>query len=241
MHGDVPTVAGEGLVRYAQRTQLADGGALRWQPVARESADASVVRSAADPFAPTGGIRLLTGNLGRSIIKVSAVPPEAWTLRAPAIVFDDQEAVNTAFKKGELNRDFIAVVRFQGPRANGMPELHKLTPTLGSLMNAGHRVGLITDGRMSGASGKVPAALHLTPEAVDGGPLAKVRDGDLIELDAHTGRLNVLVDAETWAARTPAKRPQVDAYSVGRGLFSNARALVGPADRGACTLFEEAA
>jgi phosphogluconate dehydratase len=238
MHADVLTVAGQGLARYGQRPRLSDA-TLTWQDVTA-TGDASVLRSAREPFAATGGLRVLNGNLGRSIIKVSAVPEAAWTLRAPAIVFDSQDAVEAAFRAGELNRDFFAVVRFQGPRANGMPELHKLTPALSSLMNAGHRVGLITDGRMSGASGKVPAALHLTPEASLGGPLAKLRTGDVIELDAGAGVLQVLVDASEWAHRTPAAPPARDENTIGRSLFAGARRSVGPADRGACTLFDDA-
>ena len=238
LHGDVLTVmaAEQGLQAHTQRPVL-NGTHLQWQPVRETSGDREVLRPITEPFAPTGGIRLLTGNLGRSIIKVSAVPKAAWSIRAPAVIFDDQEHVQAAFKSGQLNRDCVVVVRFQGPRANGMPELHKLTPALGSLMNAGHRVALITDGRMSGASGKVPAALHLTPEAIDQGPLAKLREGDPIELDAEAGRLNALVDAAAWAARPPATCTAAPAWTTGRGLFVNARAGVGPADKGACTLF----
>ncbi|NBX95264.1 MAG: phosphogluconate dehydratase, partial [Betaproteobacteria bacterium] len=187
MHGDVLTVAPQGLQAYTRIPECHDG-ALRWRelPAAagQASPDPSVLRPVSDPHAATGGLRLLQGRLGRAVIKVSAVPPDRHVVQAPAIVFDSQEALHKAFKAGELERDFVAVVRFQGPQANGMPELHKLTPPLAVLQGKGFRVALVTDGRMSGASGKVPAAIHLSPEAVADGPLAKVRNGDLIRLDA---------------------------------------------------------
>jgi phosphogluconate dehydratase len=180
---------------------------------------------------------LLTGNLGRAVIKVSAVKPERWVIEAPAVIFNDQDELQAAFKRGELARDFVAVVRFQGPKANGMPELHKLTPTLGVLMDKGFKVALLTDGRMSGASGKVPAAIHVTPEAADGGPIAKLRDGDIIRIDAASGRLEALVSAAEWLARTPAVS-DLSRYGsgLGRELFAGFRARVGAADTGATVL-----
>ena len=167
----------------------------------KDSGDDKVLKPAAAPFQSTGGLKLLSGNLGRSVIKISAVKADRHVVEAPAKVFHSQDALQKAFKAGELNQDFVAVIRFQGPKANGMPELHKLTPPLGVLQDKGFKVALVTDGRMSGASGKVPAAIHLTPEAVDAGPIAKIRDGDIIRLDAINGTLDVLVDADEWAAR----------------------------------------
>ena len=181
---------------------------------------------AAKPFSATGGLKLLDGNLGRAVIKISAVKPERHVIEAPALVFHDQNELTDAFKRGELNRDFVAVVRFQGPKANGMPELHKLTPALGVLQDKGFKVALVTDGRMSGASGKVPAAIHLTPEAEDGGPIAKVRDGDMIRLDAEAGRLEALVDAAEWAARERVTADLAHYHTgLGRELFAAFRAL----------------
>jgi phosphogluconate dehydratase len=189
------------------------------------------------PFSPTGGLKLLTGNLGRAVIKISAVKPDRHLVEAPALVFHDQNEMQDAFKRGELNRDFVAVIRFQGPRANGMPELHKLTPALGVLQDKGFKVALVTDGRMSGASGKVPAAIHLTPEAADGGPIAKVREGDVIRLDAASGRLEALVDAAEWSAREPARADLAHYHTgLGRELFASFRAAVGPADEGAAVV-----
>jgi phosphogluconate dehydratase len=238
LHTDVLTVDARGLQAYAQQPWLEDGR-LVWQPVRAASGDASIVRTAAEPFSATGGLKLLTGNLGRSVIKVSAVPDDRHVIEAPARVFDDQESLMQAFKAGELERDFIAVVRFQGPRANGMPELHKLTPPLAVLQGKGFKVALVTDGRMSGASGKVPAAIHLTPEALDGGPIAKIRDGDLIRLDAAAGTLQALVDAEEWACREPATMTpamaQANAHGLGRELFAGMRRNVVNAEQGACT------
>jgi phosphogluconate dehydratase len=237
LHPDVRTVAGEGgLARYQAEPALVDG-ALVWRDGPRQSHDSSVLAPAAKPFSANGGLKLLDGNLGRAVIKVSAVQPERRVTEAPAIVFDDQDELQAAFKRGELARDFVAVVRFQGPKANGMPELHKLTPTLGVLMDKGFKVALLTDGRMSGASGKVPAAIHLTPEAADGGPIAKLRNGDVIRLDATTGRLDVLVDAAEWAARTPADIDLSAHHAgLGRELFAGFRAAVGAADAGATVL-----
>ncbi len=233
LHRDVMTVVGRGLDAYAREPFLHEG-ALEWRDAPAASGDTTIVRPAAQPFDHDGGLRLLTGNLGRAVIKVSAVKPEHRRVEAPAIVFDSQEALKTAFKRGELNRDFVAVVRFQGPRANGMPELHKLTPVLGALQDQGFRVALVTDGRMSGASGKVPAAIHVTPECVSGGALAKVRDGDWIELDADAGRLQVRIGTEEWAARVPAGFDgEHSQQGSGRELFMFARAHATSAEQGA--------
>ncbi|CAL9427081.1 phosphogluconate dehydratase [Nocardiopsis dassonvillei] len=229
LHEDVRTLMGEGLGRYRQVPSL-DGGELTWVDGPKESGDTSVLRGTDDPFAPDGGLRMLSGNLGRAVIKVSAVAPERHVVEAPARVFGDQAELQEAFSAGELTGDFVAVVRFQGPRANGMPELHKLTPPLAVLQDRGQKVALVTDGRMSGASGKVPAAIHVSPEAEAGGALAYVRDGDPIRLDATTGTLEVLADL---TGREPA-RPTVDsATGTGRELFAALRGAVGPAERGA--------
>ena len=232
LHDDVRTVAGPGLHRYAQEPFL-DGGELVWRDAPPATLDAAMLRPASDPFSPEGGLRVLKGNLGRSVIKVSAVAPQHRVVEAPAAVCDDQDDFLRAFQAGELNRDFVAVVRFQGPRANGMPELHSLSPALGVLQDRGHRVALVTDGRMSGASGKTPAAIHVTPEALDGGPLARVHDGDLIRLDAERGCLDVMVDHAELAAR-PAAQPREQAgWGWGRELFAPMRAAVSGAERGA--------
>ena len=199
------------------------------------SGDATVLRPVSQPFSPTGGLRLLQGRLGRAVIKVSAVPEDRHVIQAPARVFDSQEALLAAFSAGEVQQDMVAVVRFQGPQANGMPELHKLTPPLAVLQNQGFQVALVTDGRMSGASGRVPAAIHVTPEALVGGPLAKVRDGDIVRVDAVAGTLDVLVDETEWAARTPARCTAAAATSFGRELFANLRRNAGGAEQGACT------
>src|SRR5919199_1067771 len=204
LHDDVLTVAGQGLARYRQEPCLADEGVLAWRPAPDESRDTSVLRSAARPFSPDGGLKVLTGNLGRAVIKTSAVKPEHRVVEAPALVFTSQEEVIAAFERRELNRDFVAVVTYQGPRANGMPELHKLTPLLGVLQDQGFKVALVTDGRMSGASGKVPVALHVTPECLAGGPLSKVRDGDVLLVDGERCRLEAHVPAADLARREPA-------------------------------------
>lgn len=246
LHTDVLTVDPRGLRAYAEVPELADEGEGRdgrdrlvWQRLPQQPIDDTIVRTAAAPFSATGGLRLLTGNLGRSVIKVSAVPDDRHVVQAPAMVFDSQEALLEAFKAGELERDFIAVVRFQGPSANGMPELHKLTPPLAVLQGKGFQVALVTDGRMSGASGKVPAAIHVNPEVFKGGPLGKVRDGDLIRLDAVQGTLDALVDADEWARRTVARRTQAQAeehaHGLGRELFGGMRRNVSDAEEGACT------
>ena len=234
-HDEVLTVAGPGLRRYQTEPFLEDGE-LVWRDGAAVSLDREVLRPVDDPFQPEGGIRLLTGGLGRAVMKTSAVKPQHLAVEAPAVVFEDQESLIEAFKRGELDRDFIAVVRFQGPRANGMPELHSLTPTLGVLLDRGRKVALVTDGRMSGASGKVPAAIHVTPEAAEGGMLARVRDGDIIRVDAMTGVLEIKVDPAELRARDPAVAP-ASGFGFGRELFGWMRASVGPADRGASALF----
>ncbi len=234
-HGDVLTVAGHGLRRFQEEPFLADGE-LVWREGAAQSLDREILRPVDDPFQAEGGIRLLCGGLGRAVMKTSAVKPQHLMVEAPAIVFDQQEDLIAAFKRGELDRDFIAVVRWQGPRANGMPELHNLTPTLGVLLDRGHKVALVTDGRMSGASGKVPAAIHVTPEAACGGAIGKVRDGDIIRLDAMHSLLEIKVDPAELAARPAATRP-APGFGYGRELFGGMRAMAGPADQGASALF----
>ncbi len=235
LHGDVPTVAGQSLSRYTEEPRL-NGDAVVWQPAPLESGDQDVLRTVTAPFSDDGGLRVLRGNLGRSVIKVSAVKPEHRLVEAAALVFDDQDAVLASFKRGELKRDFVAVVRFQGPRANGMPELHKLTPALGSLQDAGFHVALVTDGRMSGASGKVPAAIHVSPECLAGGPLGKVRDGDLIRLDVDAGILEAQVSPEEWGRRVPATADlSRNQFGMGRELFQSARAVALTAEEGAGT------
>jgi len=233
LHGDARTVWGEGLADYVVEPKL-DGETVAWAPAADKSADTSVLRGAAEPFQATGGLRVLEGPLGRAVIKTSAVAVERHVIEAPARVFNAQEEVQRAFRAGELNRDVVIVVRFQGPRANGMPELHKLMPPIGVLQDRGFKVALVTDGRLSGASGKAPAALHVTPEAASGGALARVRDGDLIRVDAVNGRLEVLVDEAEFARRPMAEADlEANHVGVGRELFGAFRAQVGRADRGA--------
>ncbi|MFI7223286.1 phosphogluconate dehydratase [Nonomuraea angiospora] len=235
LHGDVMTVAGPGLDRYREAPELVDGE-LVWAPVTGGSSDLDVLRPVAAPFSPDGGIHMLSGNLGRAVSKVSAVKPEHLVIEAPAKVFDDQLELLRAFEAGELDgQDFVAVIRYQGPSANGMPELHKLTPPLAVLLDRGQRVAIVTDGRMSGASGKVPAAIHLSPEAADGGPIALVRDGDPIRLDSAAGTLELRVPAEELARRAPQGRPLSDAQWVGTGreLFAAFRRMAGHAEQGA--------
>jgi phosphogluconate dehydratase len=226
-----------GLHAYAAVPSLLADGALHWQPAV--AGDADVVRPATQAFEASGGLKLLTGNLGRSVIKVSAVPKANHIVQAPARVFDSQDALLASFNAGQLERNVVVVVRFQGPRANGMPELHKLTPPLGVLQGRGFQVALVTDGRMSGASGKVPAAIHVSPEALAGGPLAKVRDGDIIRLDAVAGSLEALVDAAEWAAREvvamSAEQADIHAHDLGRELFAGMRSNVTSAEEGAVT------
>jgi phosphogluconate dehydratase len=242
LHADIRTVNGTGLDAYRIEPRLGANGAVERVPAISESRDVSVLRSIRDPFRADGGLRMLQGNLGRAVIKVSAVPEDRWIVEAPALVFDDQDAVRKAFERGELERDFVAVVRFQGPRANGMPELHKLTPLLGVLQNRGFRVALVTDGRMSGASGRVPAAIHVTPEAAAGGAIGKIRDGDIVRIDSRTGELHLEVDAATLAAREAAPYANRDAHGsgLGRELFARFRAAASPADAGA-SFFGDAA
>jgi phosphogluconate dehydratase len=237
-HADVQTVAGPGLRRY-QTEPFLDDGALVWREGTAVSLNPELLRPVDDPFHSEGGLRLLTGPLGRAVIKTSAVKPEHMIIEAPAVVFDDQDECLAAHRRGELNRDFIAVVRFQGPKANGMPELHSLTPMLGVLLDKGFKVALVTDGRMSGASGKVPAAIHVTPEADDGGPLAYVRDGDIIRVDAHAGTLEIKVGQNELMSRTPAAPPPAG-FGYGRELFGWMRRAAGRADDGACALIEAA-
>jgi len=240
MHGDVATVGEGGLAAYGQVPALDEAASpprLRWAPPEAALADERVVRPVARPFSPTGGLRLLTGNLGRAVIKTSAVPEDRHVVEAPARIFTSQEAMLAAFKAGELERDVVVVVRFQGPRANGMPELHKLTPPLAVLQGRGFQVALVTDGRMSGASGKVPAAIHVSPEALAGGPLARLRDGDVVRLDATAGTLEARVDAAAWAQRENAARPADEAeaheHDLGRDLFAGFRRHVTSAEEGA--------
>ena len=231
LHPDTETVAGRGLHLYTREPRLIDGD-LTWQKGAGESLNDRVLRPASDPFQPTGGLKRLAGSLGTGVMKVSAVAPEHHVIEAPARVFDDQEAVKAAFKAGELTGDLVVVVRFQGPRANGMPELHSLTPLLSILQGRGRKVALVTDGRMSGASGKVPAAIHVCPEALDGGPLARLRDGDLLRVDAAGGTLDILTDGVLDRAPAVADLSAHHA-GMGRELFSAFREMTSPATEGA--------
>ncbi|WP_026190543.1 phosphogluconate dehydratase [Methylobacterium sp. WSM2598] len=240
LHADAQTVLGAGLHAYTREPVLTEAGGLAWREGPAESGETGVLRGAAAPFQPTGGLAVLAGNLGRAVIKTSAVAPERQVIEAPARVFHSQEALQAAFRAGELRGDVVAVVRFQGPKANGMPELHKLMPPLGVLQDRGHRVALVTDGRLSGASGKVPSAIHVTPEAAEGGPIARIRDGDVVRVDAPAGRLEVLVPPAEWAARAPATADLAASHvGVGRELFGAFRAAVGAADAGA-SIFGEA-
>jgi phosphogluconate dehydratase len=246
MHEDVLTVRKGGLREYTTLPGMAGDAQLAWRPIG-ESLDTTVVRPATDPFSATGGLKLLTGNLGRSVIKVSAVPQDRHVIEAPARVFDGQEGLLQAFGSGELERDcaangtggLICVVRWQGPQANGMPELHKLTPPLAVLQGKGYKVALVTDGRMSGASGKVPAAIHVSPEAAAGGPLARLRDGDIVRMDAVAGTLTALVAQDEWAARPLAQlsdgQRSANGVGLGRELFAVFRRNALAAEEGACT------
>lgn len=233
LHEDVRTVAGPGLRRYTEEPWL-DAGRLAWRPAPAQPGDTGVLRPLAEPFQHDGGLKLMQGNLGRAIFKASAVKPQHRVIEAPARVFADQQALIAAFKAGELDRDVVVVVRFQGPRANGMPELHQLTPSLSVLQDRGHRVALVTDGRMSGASGKVPAAIHVTPEAAAGGPLARLRDGDLLRVDGVAGVLEARVEPAEWDDREAAvPEPEVAAFGYGRELFATHRSLARGAEEGA--------
>jgi phosphogluconate dehydratase len=238
MHADVLTVRAGGLREYTGIPGANPDGALHWVD-AGASRDDTVVRPVSAPFSTHGGLKLLQGNLGRSVIKVSAVPDDRHVIQAPARVFDSQEALHKAFSAGELDCDVVCVVRWQGPQANGMPELHKLTPPLAVLQGKGFRVALVTDGRMSGASGRVPAAIHVSPEASAGGPLAKVLDGDVIRLDALAGTLQVLVSDADWEARTAAVMPEAlraaNGLGMGRELFASMRRNALAAEDGACS------
>ncbi|SFR41062.1 6-phosphogluconate dehydratase [Marinobacter gudaonensis] len=233
LHNDVNTVAGYGLERYTEMPEL-DGDRLVWKPAPEKSLRPDVLSTVTEPFAPDGGLRVLDGNLGRGVIKVSAVAPEHRTVEAPAVVFNDQNELKAAFESGDLDRDCIVIVRFQGPKSNGMPELHKLTPYLGVLQDRGFKVGLVTDGRMSGASGKVPAAIHVYPEALDGGPLARVRNGDLVRLDAGSGELSVQVDEQEFASRE-SEKADLNGYhhGYGRELFGWMRRAASNPEEGA--------
>jgi phosphogluconate dehydratase len=235
LHADVSTVAGQGLDAYRQEPFLTEDGALVWRDGPTASLDPAVLRGVSEPFSSDGGLRLVSGNLGRAVVKVSAVAPAHRVVEAPARVFDDQHDLAAAFERGELDRDFVAVLRYQGPRSNGMPELHKLTPVLGVLQDRGYHVALVTDGRMSGASGKIPAAIHLTPEAAAGGPLTRVRDGDVIRLDTVGGTLQVALSPHDLQSRTPtgAAPSDLDWVGTGRELFSVFRRAAGEADTGA--------
>jgi phosphogluconate dehydratase len=235
LHEDVATIMGTGLSGYTKEARLGPTGELVYADATSASQDEAVLRGAKKPFQPTGGLNVLTGNLGLSVIKTSSIPADRHVIEAPAKVFHSQEELQAAFKAGELNSDVVAVVRFQGPKANGMPELHRLTPPLAVLQERGLKVALVTDGRMSGASGKVPAAIHLTPEAVDGGPIAKIRDGDMIRLDANAGTLEVLADL---SGREAVKADlSANEFGTGRELFKAFRSIAGRADTGA-SIFE---
>ncbi len=240
LHNDVTTIMGEGLEGYLQEPKLDATGCLTWSDAATESADTKVLQTVKAAFQPTGGLNVLKGNIGTAVIKSSSIPADRHIIEAPAKVFHSQEELHAAFKAGDLNCDHVAVVRFQGPKACGMPELHRLTPPLAVLQNRGLKVALVTDGRMSGASGKVPAAIHVTPEAVDGGAIARIQNGDIIRIDADAGTLEVLVDAKEFAARPLAIADlSKNSWGTGRELFASFRKLAGPADQGA-SIFEVA-
>jgi phosphogluconate dehydratase len=234
LHEDVQTVWGEGLRGYAVEAKLGTHGSVVREATPRDSGDEKVLVPFRKAFQPTGGLKVLAGNIGHAIIKTSAVKPERHVIEAPARVFHSQQGLNDAFRAGELTGDFVAVVRFQGPKANGMPELHKLTTVLGILQDRGQRVALVTDGRMSGASGKVPAAIHVTPEALEGGAIGKIRDGDMVRLDATTGTLELLVPAAELTLRPQAGADlSENEFGFGRELFAGFRHLAGRADQGA--------
>ncbi len=230
LHRDIMTVAGDDLADYGREPML-ENDQLVWRDAPEVTADDTMLRPPSAPFSPDGGMRLVTGNLGRATFKTSAVDPARWTIEAPVRVFHNQNDALAAFKAGELDRDVVVVIRFQGPVANGMPELHKLTPPLGVLQDKGFNVALVTDGRMSGASGKVPAAIHLSPEAARGGAIAKLQDGDIVRLCANSGTLSTLVDADIWAARAPAPTPAQHA-GTGRELFALMQAGADEAEKG---------
>ncbi len=242
LHEDVRTVAGTGLAAYATEPMLDADRHVKWVPAAASSGDESVLRGRQKPFQPTGGLKVLDGVLGRAVMKTSAVAPERHIIEAPAKIFHSQEEVQAAFKAGALNQDFVAVVRFQGPKAIGMPELHKLMPPLGVLQDKGFKVALVTDGRLSGASGKVPAAIHVTPEAADGGAIALIEEGDIVRVDGVAGTLEVKVPPEIWVTRQPAEADLTASHSgVGRELFAAFRNTVSSADTGASIFMGHAA
>ena len=235
-HEDVNTILGRGLRNHCKEPFLGEDGKVVFRDAAPVSGDENVLRPATNPFNNNGGMVLVKGNLGRAVMKVSAVKKEHYTVEAPALTFDSQEDFMHAYKDGKLNRDFVAVVRFQGPRANGMPELHALTPALANLQDAGYKVAMVTDGRMSGASGKVPAAIHVSPEILAGGPLGLVRDGDMIRVDANTGTMEALVPADVWAQRKQATADLTSSHiGMGRELFSMFRNSISAAEEGAAT------
>lgn len=237
LHDDVMTVTGNGFKDYTQEPFLEEGK-LVWREGPETSLDADVISTASAPFSNNGGVKVMRGNLGRSVIKVSAVPTENYVVEAPAVVLHEQDDLKALYEAGELNKDCVVVVRFQGPAAMGMPELHKLTPFLGSLQDKGYKVALVTDGRMSGASGKIPAAIHLTPEALNGGAIAKIQDGDMIRLDAHTGELTLLVDEAELASRDCATQDlSAHQFGMGREMFAGMRSLVSGAEEGASIFF----
>ena len=238
LHNDVETVCGRGLERYTKRPEIVDGK-LVWVDSVDVSGDPEVIATTQLPFKSDGGLKVMKGNLGTSVIKTSSLREGCYKIKAPAVVFEDQHEIDAAFKSGELDKDFVAVVRFQGPKARGMPELHKLTPPLGVLQDKGFKVALVTDGRMSGASGKVPAAIHLCPEALDGGLIAKVQNGDMILVDGETGELTLLVDDTELAQRENAEF-QVNGHheGMGREIFGFMRRNLSTADTGACSLFD---
>ena len=238
LHNDVTTIMGTGLEGYLAEPRLDAAGGLSWSESAKQSADTKVLQGVKNAFQPTGGLNVLKGNMGTAVIKSSSIPDDRHVIEAPAKVFHSQEELHAAFKAGELNCDHVAVIRFQGPKACGMPELHRLTPPLAVLQNRGLKVALVTDGRMSGASGKVPAAIHVTPEAADGGPIGRIQNGDIIRIDADKGTLEVLVDASEFAARPLATADlSGNSWGTGRELFAAFRKLAGPADQGA-SIFE---
>lgn len=240
LHNDVETVVGHGLDLYTKKPELGEDGKLNWVDINQESLDEDVLRPVSNPFSDHGGLKVLSGNLGRAVIKTSSLPEEAEPITAPAVVFTDQNDLDAAFKAGDLNKDCVVVVKYQGPKAIGMPELHKLTPPLGVLQKRGYKVALVTDGRMSGASGKVPAAIHVTPEAVDGGLIAKVKDGDMVKLDFLTGELELLVDNNELERREPEEIDLTDShFGMGRELFGNLRASFSGAEQGASVLFKD--
>ena len=232
LHENVRTVQGDGLANYQQEPVLQDDGSIGWQPSAAESGNENILATLAKPFAKTGGLKMLAGNLGAAVTKISAVKPEHHVIEAPARVFADQDDVIAAFKAGELEGDAVIVLRFQGPQANGMPELHKLIPSLGVLQDRGFKIALLTDGRLSGASGKVPAAIHVTPEAADGGPISKIVDGDMICINAITGSMQVMMGETELQTRAPATADlAANGVGTGRELFTRFRAVAGPANQ----------